>query len=62
MVWHKILVLLSIKAWISIATDHEVFYVLPDISTNAVSCPSQPCAALSQYVLDNGTLPVVSNV
>ena len=62
MVWHKILVLLSIKAWISIATDHELLYVLPDISTNAVSCPSQPCAALSQYVLDNGTLPVVSNV
>ena len=24
--------------------------------------PSQPCATLSQYLLDNGTLPVVSNV
>ena len=60
MAWHKILVLLAIKAWISTAT--EVLYVLPDISTNAVSCPSQPCARLSQYVLDNGTLPVVSNV
>ena len=37
-------------------------YVLPDNSTSAVSCPSQPCATLSQYVLDNGTLPLVSNV
>ena len=39
----------------------EVLYVLPDNSTN-VSCPSQPCATLSQYCLHNGTLPVVSNV
>ena len=46
----------------SISTATEVLYVLPDILTNAVSCPSQPCATLSQYVLDNGTLPVVSNV
>ena len=39
-----------------------IFYVLPDDSTT-VSCPSQPCATLSQYLLDNnGTLPVVSNV
>ena len=40
----------------------EILYVLPDNSTDAVSCPSQPCATLSQYLLDNGTLPVVSNV
>ena len=40
----------------------EILYVLPDNSTSVVSCPSQPCATLSQYVLDNGTLPVVSNV
>ena len=39
----------------------EIFYVLPDNSTND-SCPSQPCATLSQYWLLNGTLPVVSNV
>ena len=39
----------------------ELFYVLPDNSTND-SCPSQPCATLSQYWLHNGTLPVVSNV
>ena len=40
----------------------EVFYVSPDNSTN-VSCAFQPCATLSQYLLDNnGSLPVVSNV
>ena len=39
----------------------EILYVIPDNSTSAVSCPSQPCATLSQYALDNGTLPVVSN-
>ena len=30
-------------------TPTELFYVLPDNSTNA-SCPSQPCATLSQYI------------
>ena len=44
------------------STATELLHVLPDNSTNAVSCPSQPCATLSQYLLDNGTLPVVSNV
>ena len=40
----------------------QVFYVLPNNSTNT-SCPFQPCATLSQYLLDNnGSLPVVSNV
>ena len=57
MAWHTILILLANKAWISTAT--EVLYALPDILTNAVSCPSQHCA---QHVFDNGTLPVVSNV
>ena len=47
---------------ICISTASEILYVLPDNSTDAVSCPSQPCATLSQYLLDNGTLPVVSNV
>ena len=60
MVQHKIFILLAIKICISTAT--KILYVLPDHLTNAVSCPSQPCATLSQYVLDNGTLPVVSNV
>ena len=44
------------------AAAHQVFYVLPDHSTNA-SCSLQPCAILSQYLLDNnGSLPVMSNV
>ena len=47
---------------ICISTATEILYVLPDNSTDAVSCPSQPCATLNQYLLDNGTLPVVSNV
>ena len=46
---------------ICISTASEMYYVLSDDSTNA-SCPSQPCATLSQYWLHNGTLPVVSNV
>ena len=37
----------------------EILYVVPDNSTNTVSCLY---ATLSQYLLDNGTLPVVSNV
>ena len=64
MVWcharYSVILLLAMKIWISTAT--ELLYVLPDNSINVVSCPSQPCATLSQYVLDNGTLPVVSNV
>ena len=44
------------------STATEILYVIPDNSTSTGSCPSQPCATLSQYVLDNGTLPVVSNV
>ena len=41
---------------------NNVIYVLPDNSLNT-SCPSEPCATLSQYLLENnGTLPVVSNV
>ena len=39
----------------------EIFYVLPDNSTN-ISCPSHQCATFSQYFLDNDILPVVSNV
>ena len=39
----------------------RIFHVLPDNSSN-VNCPFQPCATLSQYFLDNSTLPVVSNV
>ena len=47
---------------ISESTQIKIFYVLPDNSTN-ISCPSQPCTTLSQYLLDNNnTLPAVSNV
>lgn len=55
--------LLEITILFSVSTAaHQVFYVLPDDSTNT-TCPSQPCATLSQYLLDNdGSLPVVSNV
>ena len=56
------LVLVTVVSEIYICTATGVFYVLPDNPCN-VSCPSQPCATLSQYLLDNnGTLPVVSNV
>ena len=53
-------ILTIVEIYISTAT--EILYVLPDNSTNVTSCPSQLCATLSQYLLDNGTLPVVSNV
>ena len=59
MEWYTIFILLAIQIWISVSV--KLFYVLPDNDT-AVSCPSQPCATFSQYFLDNGTLPVVSNV
>ena len=52
-------VLTAVEIYVSTST--EILYVLPDNSTNS-SCLTQPCAALSQYLLDNGTLPVVSNV
>ena len=59
MEWFRLLILLAIQKWISMAT--RIFHVLPDNSSN-VNCPFQPCATLSQYLLDNSTLPVVSNV
>ena len=40
-----------------------MLYVLPDNSTNAANCPSQPCATLSQYFKDKDSLlPALSNV
>ena len=58
-----ILFLFLVTILISVPTAaQQVFYVSPDNSTNT-SCPFQPCATLSQYLLDNnGSLPVVSNV
>ena len=58
--YNVLTILVVTQIWISTAT--EILYVLPDNSTDAVSCPSRPCATLSQYLLVNGTLPVVSNV
>ena len=57
--WFQLVTLLVIQTCTPMAT--KILYVIPDNSTNA-SCPVQPCATLSEYVLDNGTLPVVSNV
>ena len=42
-------------------TANKILYVLPDNSTNT-SCAHQPCTTLSQYLLDDGTLPDVVNV
>ena len=52
-------VLTTVEIYISTAI--EIFYFLPDNLTTT-SCPSQPCATLSQYWLPIGTLLVVSNV
>ena len=52
-------ILTTVEIYISEGT--EILYVLPDNLTDVTSCPSQPCATLS-HLLDNGTLPVVSNV
>jgi len=54
-----VLLLVINQVWLLTAT--EVLYVLPDDPTN-VRCPSQTCSTLSQYLLDNNGLPVVSNV
>ena len=42
-------------------TATRILYVLPD-NVSDVNCPSQLCATLGQYLLDNGSLPVLSNV
>ena len=47
---------------VSRCTASEIFYVLSDDSTN-ITCSSQNnCGTLSQYLLDNDTLPVMDNV
>ena len=53
--------LLSIICMISTCTATRILYVLPD-NVSDVNCPSQPCATLGRYLLDNGSLPVLSNV
>ena len=59
MKWYLVFILVEIQICISMAG--EVLYVSPHNLANT-SCPSQPCATLNQYLLHNGTLPVVSNV
>ena len=44
----------------STCTATTILYVLPD-NVSDVNCPSQPCATLGQYLLDNGSLPVLSD-
>ena len=46
---------------ISTCTAIKILYVLPD-NVSDVNCPSQPCDTLGQYLLDNGSLPVLSDV
>ena len=46
---------------ISTCTATKILYVLP-VNVSDVNCPSQPCATLGQYMLHNGSLPVLSNV
>ena len=53
--------LLFIVHVISMCTATKILYVLPD-NVSDVNCPSQPCATLGQYLLDNGSLPVLSDV
>ena len=40
----------------------EIFYVLPDDSTNITCLPQSNCGTLNQYLLDNNTLPAADNV
>ena len=60
MEWLRVLTFVAIHMWTSRST--KILYVIPDISTNATSCLSYSCATLSQYLLDNNTLPIVLNV
>ena len=53
--------LISLAYVISTCTATRILYILPD-NVSEVNCPSQPCATLVQYLLDNGSLPVLSNV
>ena len=46
---------------ISTCAATNILYVLPD-NVSDINCPSQPCATLGQYLLDNGSLPVFSDV
>ena len=56
----KFFVLLILQL-IRISLSTKILHVLPDNLPNE-SCPLQPCATLSQYMLKNGTLSIASNV
>ena len=59
--WMNFLLLFT-AALISAAAQ-QIFYVLPDDHSIDTCHSFQPCATLSQYLLDNnGSLPVVTNV
>ena len=58
---HTIIAVILTWAKIVISINHNVLYVLPNNSSSA-SCPSHPCATLSQYQQNDGTLSIVSNV
>ena len=46
----------------STCTATKILYVLPD-NVSDVNCPSQPCATLGQYLMENnGSLPFLSDV
>ena len=53
--------IITIVHVICTCTATKILYVLPD-NVSDVNCPSQPCATLGQYLLDNGSLPVLSDV
>ena len=55
--------LLLFTAALTYAITQQIFYVLPDDHSTDDCYSFQPCATLSQYLLDNnGSLPVVTNV
>ena len=64
--YHQLLVQMTfwipfITHIISTCTAARILYVLPD-NVSDLNCPSRPCATLGRYLLDNGSLPVLSNV
>jgi len=57
--WLGVLLLLNSTA--KLVYGAKVYYVLPD-DASSTTCPSQPCATLSEYLQDNSTLSFVSDV
>ena len=40
----------------------QIFYVQPDGNSSNEICSSQPCGTLTQYLMENGTMPIISSV